>query len=149
VSGRRRAPIVGDLSPGAAPPREFQESDGGGPFTPHRLPAPGGPRPLVRQRRTTGREIGRYGVLGRADLATTERAAYRARQPRLGSLRAVVGRGSPPGFRSASGAGGADERRFEPAENRLAVLLQLAEAFGPVERELGGTHALEDLAIAV
>ena len=36
-----------------------------------------------------------------------------------------------------------------PAENRLAVPLQSAEAFGPVEREVGGTHALEDLAIAV
>jgi hypothetical protein len=58
-------------------------------------------------------------------------------------------RGPPPGFRSACGAGGVDEKGLEPAENWLAVVLQLAEAFGPVERELGGTHALEDLAIAV
>ena len=92
---------------------------------------------------------GRYGALDREDVATTERAPHRAQPPALGSLRPVAGCGPPHGFRSASRAGGADERHLEPAENRLAVLLQLAEAFGPVEREVGGTHALEDLAIAV
>jgi hypothetical protein len=64
-------------------------------------------------------------------------------------LASSCGRPRPtPVFRSAS-AGGADERHLEPAENRLAVPLQSAEAFGPVEREVGGIHALEDLAIAV
>jgi hypothetical protein len=93
--------------------------------------------------------IGRYGVLDRADVATAERAPHRADNLHLARFELCPARGPPPAFRSACGAGGADERRLEPAENRLAVLLQLAEAFGPVERELGGTHALEDLPIAV
>jgi hypothetical protein len=51
--------------------------------------------------------------------------------------------------RSASGADGTAEQHLEPAKNRPADLLQLAEALRPVATELGGTHALQDLAIAV
>ena len=64
----------GDLSPGVALPREFQESDGGGPFTPHRLPEPSARGVPSERYRTPGREIGRSalaaGFVGQEPVAT-------------------------------------------------------------------------------
>jgi hypothetical protein len=47
--------------------------------------------------------IGRYGALGRAHVATTERAPYRAQRPVRGSLRAVTGRGPALGVAQRQG----------------------------------------------
>ena len=64
----------------------------------HSLPEPRTGRLSDPQHRTPRREIGRYGVLDGADVATAERALHRANNLHLARFELCPARGPPPEF---------------------------------------------------